>query len=203
MRLVDARDARPARGRSGGHCQVIGAGREGVRGGGGPALVYLDPGAAEPIGLVVDPPLVRGVGPGHCRHGQHPAEVVTLLPQLDAVAMLGAQRGEFRSRRAATDDQHRRRPGGTPGKVGQLRLAGEGHVDAAGIGQALDLLAVDALVEADTRAKRLGVQALGLADDGGVGHRRPSHAHQVGVAGGKDGLGLLHRGDPAGVDHGQ
>ena len=71
-----------------------------------------------------------------------------------------------------------------------LCLPCELGADPAGIGEAVDELAVDALVQADARADLVGPPLAGLQGELGIGHGGAGDGDHIGLAGLDDGSGV-------------
>ena len=129
------------------------------------------------------------------------AEVVIPFPERDVVASFGAQRRELGAGGTPADDQHGARSVGW--RRFRLRFSSEARADPAGVTEALHQLAVDALVEPDARPQRSLAARPRLRHDVGIGHGRPRHGDDVGMAGVEHGFGLGDIEDPPGVDDGE
>ena len=201
MWQVHAGDVGSARSGSGGHCHDVDLGRQHIVDCGLSIEHDAHARRMQATRLVVDPVLVPAVGASERGDRQRAAQMRVPLPQLDAVAALGAQRRELGARRTASHDQHGASSGGRRGF--RLGLTTEAGIDAAGVDEPIDQLAVDALVQRDARPHSLLGAGAGLGHDLGIGHRGPGHGHDVGVAGGQHRLGLVDVCHAPGVDDGE
>ena len=195
---IHARYRGPARGCAAGDDDRVGAmGEYGRRVGVG-ARPDGHAGPAESSPLPVDPAPVPVVASKLGGGGQGAAELVGAFPQLDGVALLCAQAGDLHAGWTAADHQDRARVGRGPRS--RFGLAGELRAHTTGVGEAIDELAVNALVEPDAGADLVGTLFASLQRELGVGHRGPGNGDEIGVAGLDDRLGMCGFGHAPAVD---
>ena len=197
--VVDAVDARPARGHPGGDDDLLEAFALQFVALHAPVQHHLDAGAFDALLKVAQGLVELFLAGDHLGHVELTADLAGLVEQGHVVAALRRHRGAGQPGGAGTHHRHFLGRGGA--QIDQLGFVAGARVHQAGGALELEGMIQAGLVAGDAGVDLVGAAFGGLVDELRVRQQRPGHGHRVRLAAGDDALGGVRIVDPVGGHH--